>query len=376
MHAEKSEMKPQRTRCLFFRDLCDLTSRTLCEPTSKQAPMKVIHVILSGGVGSRLWPVSRKSMPKQYIPMFDGKSLFQHTAERNRDLADQVLVVGNKDNYLLSQGDLLRAGIGEYIEVIEAAPRNTAAAIAFAAFAAKPDDILLVTPSDHIITNESAYAAALSEAVELAQDGFLVTFGITPTKPETGYGYIECQGNEVLSFREKPDEQTAQTFLNRTADRSGNFLWNSGMFCFQAGIYLEELEKFEPEILEMSATCYKGCIDSFLPELETMNIPSKSIDYAVMERSEKIKVVQTHFGWSDLGSFESVWDHWEAQGEIHRFKDNNCVVGSEKHIEFLGVSNIMLVETSDAILVLAKNSSQDVKKIYERLERERPELVN
>ena len=333
--------------------------------------MSLIHVILSGGVGSRLWPVSRKSMPKQYIPMFGEKSLFQLTAERSKLLVDSTLVVGNKDNYLLSQADMMRAGVNEFTEIIEAAPRNTAAAIAFAAFAAQPNDILLVTPSDHIITNEFAYADALSEAVALAEQDFLVTFGITPTKPETGYGYIEYNGNEVLSFREKPNEQTAQTFLNLKT-----FLWNSGMFCFKAGVYLEELKKFEPAILETSLDCYEGRLEGLLPENETMLIPSKSIDYAVMERSEKIKVVQANFGWSDLGSFESIWEHWEGQGEVHRFKDNNCVVGSEKHVEFLGVSNIVLVETSDAILVLAKNSSQDVKKIYERLEREKPELVN
>ena len=333
--------------------------------------MSVIHVILSGGVGSRLWPVSRKSMPKQYIPMFGEKSLFQLTAERSKSLVDSILVVGNKDNYLLSQADMMRAGVNEFTEIIEAAPRNTAAAIAFAAFAAQPDDILLVTPSDHIITNESAYADALSEAVALAEQGNLVTFGITPTKPETGYGYIEYAGNEVLSFREKPNEETAKAFIE-----SGHFLWNSGMFCFKAGIYLEELNKFEPAILETSLSCYEGRMEGLLPENETILIPSKSIDYAVMERSEKIKVVQANFGWSDLGSFESIWEHWEGQGEIHRFKDNNCVVGSEKHVEFLGVSNIVLVETSDAILVLAKNSSQDVKKIYERLEKEKPELVN
>ncbi|MCF0062711.1 sugar phosphate nucleotidyltransferase [Dyadobacter chenwenxiniae] len=332
---------------------------------------KLIHVILSGGVGSRLWPVSRKSMPKQYIPMFGDKSLFQLTAERSMLSVDSTLVVGNKDNYLLSQADMMRAGVTDFTEIVEAAPRNTAAAIAFAAFAVQPDDILLVTPSDHIITDERAYADAIAEAVTLAEQDYLVTFGITPAKPETGYGYIEYSGNTVLSFREKPNEQTAQMFID-----SGNFLWNSGMFCFRAGVYLEELNRYEPDILQTALTCYENQTEGLLPENETMQIPSKSIDYAVMERSEKIKVVQANFGWSDLGSFESIWEHWEGQGEIHRFKDNNCVVGSDKHVEFLGVSNIVLVETNDAILVLAKSSSQDVKKIYERLEREKPELVN
>lgn len=341
------------------------------QPKAESRRPKVVHVILSGGIGSRLWPVSRKSMPKQYIPMFGEKSLFQLTVERSKDCVDQVLVVGNKDNYLLSQTDLMRAGVKEYTEIIEAAPRNTAAAIAFASLAVHQEDILLITPSDHIITNEVAYATALSEAIDLAKSGNLVTFGITPTKPETGYGYIEFEETTVKSFREKPDVQTAQLFLE-----SKNFLWNSGMFCFQAGTYLEELETFEPAILETARVCYDFGTDGFLPAKETMQIPSKSIDYAVMERSKKIKVVQTHFGWSDLGSFESIWEHWEAQGETNRFKDNNCVVGSTKHVEFLGVDNLILVETADAILVLNKNHSQEVKHIYERLEKEKPGLIS
>ncbi|MCE7071021.1 mannose-1-phosphate guanylyltransferase [Dyadobacter sp. CY327] len=309
-------------------------------------------------------------MPKQYIPMFGGKSLFQLTAERSKGLTHHLLVVGNKDNFLLSQADLLRADISESSEIIESSPRNTAAAIAFAAFTANPDDVLLITPSDHIITDEAKYAQAVKEAVSLAETGHLVTFGIKPSKPETGYGYIEFDGNQVVSFQEKPSKDKAQAFLD-----AGSYLWNSGMFCFKAGVYLDELCAFEPEIFRTSLECYEKTNENFLPETETMLIPSKSIDYAVMERSAKIKVVQADFGWSDLGSFESIWDHWQGEGELHRFKDNNCVVGSTKHVEFLGVTGIVLVETEDAILVLNKNNSQDVKKIYERLEKEEPNLV-
>jgi len=332
--------------------------------------MKLIHVILSGGVGSRLWPVSRKSMPKQYIPMFGEKSLFQLTAERSKHLVDHTVVVGNKDNFLLSQADMIRANINDYTDVVEASPRNTAAAIAFAALAVEPDDILFVTPSDHIITNERAYAAAFGRAVELAKEDYIVTFGIIPTKPETGYGYIEYLENEVRSFREKPTLPMAKDFLEQ-----GNFLWNSGMFCFKAKTYLEELNKFEPEILETSTKCWSLKSENFLPEAQTLLIPAKSIDYAVMERSDRIKVVKSDFGWSDLGSFESIWEHWEGLGEDYHFKGSNCIVGSKKHVEFLGVSNLVLVETHDAILVLSKSSSQDVKKIFERLEIDKPELV-
>lgn len=332
---------------------------------------QIVHVILSGGVGSRLWPVSRKSMPKQYIPMFGEKSLFQITAERNKHLAERVLVVGNVNNHELSKANLIRAGIDNYTEVIEASPRNTAVAIAFAALGSHPEDILIITPSDHIITNDGAYENAIQEAIELAKQGYLVTFGINPTRPETGYGYIEFEGNSVKSFREKPDFQTANIFVE-----SQQFLWNSGMFCFEAKTYLDELGKFEPDILVAAKQCFDRISEQFLPLEETLSIPSKSIDYAVMERSDKIKVIPSQFGWSDLGSFESIWQHWEEQGENHHFNNNNCVVGSKKHVEFLGVDNLVLVETDDAILVLSKGNSQDVKKIYERLEAEKPELVN
>ncbi|GAB3180970.1 mannose-1-phosphate guanylyltransferase [Telluribacter humicola] len=332
---------------------------------------KVYHVILSGGVGSRLWPVSRKSQPKQYIPLFGQRSLFQLTAERNRSLADHIIVVGNKDNYLLSQADLTRAGVADCIEIIEAAPRNTAAAIAFSAFAAAPDDILLITPSDHIITGVEEYAQAVGEAIALARAGYIVTFGILPTKPETGYGYIEYQGQDVLSFREKPDARTAQSFLD-----SGSFLWNSGMFCFQASTFLNELKKHEPAIYEAALRTWKSRNNAFLPEAETMEIHSLSVDYAVMERSDRIKVVEARFGWSDLGSFESIWEYLHEQGEQQHFIKNNLVLGCNKHVEFLGVDSLVLVETPDAILVLSKEASQDVKKIYERLEKEQPELVN
>lgn len=331
----------------------------------------LIHVLLSGGVGSRLWPVSRKSMPKQYIRMFGDKSLFQLTAERNTGSARHCIVVGNKDNQQLSRRDLMDAGITDYSEIVESAPRNTAAAIAFAALACAPDDIMLVTPSDHVITNKDAYDVAVKEAASFAGEGYLVTFGITPSKAETGYGYIEYRDNDVVSFREKPSLELAEKFIS-----SGDFLWNSGMFCFTAGTYLKELSQHEPGLYQSSVEAFRAISDNIVPQEQTMKIPAISVDYAVMERSQKIKVVKGNFEWSDLGSFESIWAYWASEGEKHRFVQNNCVVSSQKHVEFLGVSGLMLVETDDAILVLAKDHSQDVKKIYERLEREKPELVN
>lgn len=331
--------------------------------------MKTINVILSGGVGSRLWPLSRKSRPKQYLPIFEGETLFQKTALRNQLFCDELLIVGNKDNYQLSRNDLEKAGITQYREIIEACPRNTAAAITFAALACEPDDILFVTPSDQLIQEGEAYKQAVNRGIVLAKEGYVVTFGLQPTRPETGYGYIEAAGEDVKSFREKPDQATAQRFLDQ-----GNFYWNSGMFCFQAGVFLDELAKYEPNVYLKAFTTFKQMEGSFLNEDLSMEIPSISVDYGVMERTEKIKVVPSQFQWSDMGSFESIYDYLTEKGYP---KDDlgNLVIGTDKHTEFTGLTNTILIETEDAILVLKKEKSQDVKKIYERLEKEKPGLV-
>lgn len=331
--------------------------------------MSIINVILSGGVGSRLWPLSRKSRPKQYLPIFENQTLFEKTVLRNKSSCDQVTVVGNCDNYLLSRTDLDKAGVKNFTEIIEACPRNTAAAIAFAAFAAHSEDILFVTPSDHLIADGEEYARSLVRAVELAKAGFIVTFGLNPIKPETGFGYIEALGEEVKSFREKPNLQTAENFL-----KLGNFYWNSGMFCFQAGTYLQELERNEPEVFNTSKIAFEASENGKLDFELSMKIPSISVDYAVMEKTKKIKVVPSFFNWSDMGSFESIYQYLENQGHpMDSF--GNMVIGTEVHTEFLGLKMTILIQTPDAILVLTKEKAQDVKKIFERLEKDKSSLV-
>ncbi|MFH6987172.1 mannose-1-phosphate guanylyltransferase [Flavobacterium collinsii] len=329
----------------------------------------IIHVILTGGVGSRLWPLSRKSQPKQYLEMFEGKSLFEMTVDRNSHLADKVMVIGNADNQFLS-AIVMEKSRKAYVNIVEATPRNTAAAIAFAAFASDPDDVLIVTPSDHIIEKMEDYNKAINEAIIKAKEGFIVTFGIIPTKPETGYGYIESKGDEVVSFREKPNETTAKNFIAR-----GNFLWNSGMFCFKAGILLEELQKYQPDVFEKSKNVWEASKEGFLDLDLSLEIPSISIDYAVMERSKKIKVVPAAFSWSDLGSFESVYDYLVSRG--HFIDDNgNMVIGTEKFTAFLGLRNTIFVYTDTANLILQKENSQNVKDLYCELERQNSELLN
>lgn len=261
------------------------------------------------------------------------------------------------------------AGIELFQEIIEACPRNTAAAIAFAAFHANPEDVLFVTPSDHLIEADESYSSSVNRAIQLAKDGFIVTFGLKPSKPDTGFGYIESKGEDVLSFREKPDLETARNFLQR-----GNFYWNSGMFCFRAEVYLEELQKSEPELYRTSKLAFENAENGKLNLELSLQIPSISVDYAVMERTKKIKVVPSEFSWSDMGSFESIYDYFDHQG-YPKDENGNMVIGTEIHTEFTGMKNTLLIQTSDAILVLQKEKAQDVKKVYERLEKEKPELV-
>lgn len=352
--------------------------------------MKVHHVILTGGVGSRLWPLSRQSRPKQYLNIFGSSSseakneadqdqkvieaiepanLFELAVQRNKPFADSLIVVGNQGNRKLSEDSLKKLNISEYKDIVEATPRNTAAAIAFAAFAAQPEDVLLVTPADHIIKEGPEYTEAVNQAIELAKQEHIVTFGIKPTRPETGYGYIEFAGNDVLSFREKPNVETAQEFLDQKS-----FLWNSGMFCFKASVFLEELKRHEPKVYRQSLIAWTQNQEGCLNIESSLEIPSISVDYAVMERSEKMKVVSSAFDWSDMGSFEAVYDHLKEQGQpVDKF--GNMQIGTNKHTSFVGLTNCILVCTEDANLVLSKEASQNVKKIYEELERNNIQLV-
>lgn len=321
----------------------------------------VNHVILTGGIGSRLWPLSRKTLPKQYLELFDGESLFEKTVVRNENVSSKTIVVGNIENYKMSNAIMSKFD-KSFIHIVEAVPRNTAAAIAFAAFASDPEDILLITPSDHIIDGEDSYSAALQQAIALANKNYLVTFGIKPTKPETGYGYIEFENENVIAFHEKPNLETAKKYLD-----NGNYFWNSGLFCFKAEKFLEELEKQEPEVYWASRTAWDANKDGFLDYELSLNIPSISIDYAVMERSADIKVVPAHFDWSDLGSFESVYDYLVEKGhpiDVNR----NIVIGTSMHTTFIGVKNCILIYTADALMVLQKENSQEVKQVYQQLE--------
>jgi len=326
----------------------------------------LVNLILCGGSGTRLWPLSRTLMPKQFVKLFNDKSLFQLTVERNSNICDEQFIVSNHEQYFLALDQLeeLRKFNNNYL--LEPVGRNTAPAIALACMALNDDDIVLVTPSDHLIKNQQAYKKAIEEAKLLAKEDFLVTFGIKPTFAETGFGYIEANGNDVTAFHEKPELPTAEMYVS-----AGNYYWNSGMFCFKAGVFLAELETYAPEIF---LTCKKAYVNANKNDMirihyeDMEGIPENSIDYAVMEKSQKVKVVPSDIGWSDVGSFDALSHEFESD------KSNNFIM-SPKHVSLIDVCDLIVIDTEDALLISQKGSSQKVKEIVRSLKKENVELT-
>lgn len=349
------------------------------------------NIILCGGSGTRLWPISRTLMPKQFVKLFDNtpgqslsqrnspsRSLFQLTVERNKTVCDQQMIVSNTEQYFLAIDQLEELNSENNRYVLEPVGRNTAPAIALACMALDADEIVLVTPSDHLIKNVSAYKSVLGRARVLADEGFLVTFGIVPAFAETGFGYIESEGEEVKAFHEKPDAQTAQGYVN-----AGNYYWNSGMFCFKAGVFLEELQKYSPKIYEACANALDSVSVHGMTGDELIRIkhddmaaiPEDSIDYAVMEKSNRVKVVESDIGWSDVGSFDALYDEMPKDesgntvnhNHVSIDSRNNLVYGGERKIATVDVEDLIIIDTGDALLISKKGSSQKVKKVVEEV---------
>jgi mannose-1-phosphate guanylyltransferase/mannose-6-phosphate isomerase len=348
--------------------------------------LQFLPVILSGGSGTRLWPMSRKLLPKQFLPLLSQHTLFQETALRVASMpgCESPIVVCNDEQRFLAAEQLREIGVEAAPMILEPVGRNTAPAIAVAALAARernPQALLLVLPSDHTITRPDAFRKDALVALQLAQSGYLATFGIVPSSAETGFGYIErgpaLAGGacKVTSFREKPDRTAAEGFV-----ASGRFLWNSGMFAFSADKYLAELERFDPAMLGAVRNAYANSqrdLDFLRLDKETFaRCPSNSIDYAVMERTLDAVVVPSDPGWSDVGTWQALWAISPkdgagnvASGDVQLHETTGCYVRSEsRHVAVIGVEELVIIETGDAILVMSKEHSQDVKQAVARLE--------
>jgi mannose-1-phosphate guanylyltransferase len=310
-------------------------------------------------------------MPKQFVKLFNGKSLFQLTVKRNQNLCEHTFVVSNQEQYFLALDQMDESLNSTFL--LEPIGRNTAPAIALACFAIDKDEVVLVTPSDHLIKDEENYKKVLQRAELLAKEDYLVTFGITPTFAETGFGYIETNDEEVTAFHEKPNLATAKHYLE-----AGNYYWNSGMFCFKAGVFLEELKKESPEIYEKSLLAYKEAKKEHLIRISLermLEIPDNSIDYAVMEKSNRVKVVPSNIDWSDLGSFESLDNEIESSSSVMALNSNNNLVLSEKQVAMIDVDDLIVIDTADALLISKKGSSAKVKEIVKELNLQGSELT-
>lgn len=342
-----------------------------------------VNVILCGGSGTRLWPMSRKLLPKQFLPRFDDRSLFQLTISRNQSLCNSQIIVSNQNQYFLAKDQTEAIREPERFRfLLEPIGKNTAPAITLAALMCQKDDLLLVCPSDHLIKDLDAYSHAVDQAFSLAEQDYLVTFGITPTYPETGYGYIKASGKDVESFKEKPDLKTAEEYL-----RDGTYFWNSGIFCFKAGFFLEEIQKHSGDVYARSAEAINqpgqnGTIE--IPFNSMDKIPEISIDYALMEKSERVKVITADMQWSDLGCFDALYDVLEKDTDQNAIQSdlininskNNLILGQNRLIATIDVEDLLIVDTADALLISKKGSSQKVKQVVSTLKDTHSELPN
>jgi mannose-1-phosphate guanylyltransferase len=338
-------------------------------------------VVMAGGSGTRLWPLSRSSYPKQFLTLYGEDTLLQSTLKRLSDLdISSSVIICNEEHRFFVAAQLQE--INKLCSIIlEPLGKNTAPAVAIAAFN-DDDPLLLVLAADHVIQDKQAFTKTINQAIPLAKKGKLVTFGIVPEKAHTGYGYIKKgkkldSGYIVEKFVEKPSHQVAYEYIN-----SGNYFWNSGIFLFKASRYLEELEKFRPDI-------YKSCADAskeLEKDLDFMRInqeiftkcPSESIDYAVMEKTKDAVLVPMDAGWSDIGSWSSLWDISKkdkdgnvVKGDVLINDSKNCYIGADsKLVAALGINDLVVVDTKDALLVAHKDRANDAKFIAQKLKKE------
>jgi len=346
--------------------------------------MHIVPVILSGGSGTRLWPVSKPERPKQLLPLTADETMLQLTAVRTRgfDAASigRPILVSNAAHADIIDEQLQQSSIGDYSVILEPIGRNTAPAIALAALEAQPDDALLVMPSDHVIADLPAFHEAIARALPLVAQGWLLTFGITPDGPETGYGYIQMgqacgdMVNAVVRFVEKPDVANAERML-----AEGNHAWNAGIFLFRADAYLAAMEKHQPDMLAAVRTSMEQAKRDgahIFPDAKAFHAcPSDSVDYAIMERETQVACVPVSMGWSDVGSWDSLHavstrctDENAVRGDALLLGARNCLVHSDgPRVTLVDVDDLIVVVSEGEIMILKRGESQKVRKVTEAL---------
>ncbi|HGN9470604.1 TPA: mannose-1-phosphate guanylyltransferase/mannose-6-phosphate isomerase [Providencia stuartii] len=344
----------------------------------------LLPVIMAGGSGSRLWPLSRSLFPKQFISLTSQKTMLQDTVARLNNIEHKApLFICNEDHRFIVAEQLRQEKIEHSGIILEPLGRNTAPAIALAALKATlngEDPLLLILAADHVIQDQYAFSDSINKAIPSAEEGALITFGIIPTSPETGYGYIKkaLSTSEnifpVEAFIEKPDLKTAESYIS-----SGEYYWNSGMFLFKSSRYIEELKKYSPEILEICESAIKNSYIDLdfirIKEEFFINCPSNSIDYAIMEKAKNVLMVPMDAGWSDVGSFSSLWDISPKDNNnnaiigdvLTETTTNSYIYSQNKLVATVGIDDLVIVETKDAVLVANKNAVQNVKNIVRQL---------
>lgn len=338
----------------------------------------MIVSILCGGSGNRLWPLSRELMPKQFVKFIGNTSLFQQTIARNKDIGDKFFIITNKSHYFIAQDELMELNINKKIMyLLESDTKNTAASMLMLALSVGKDEIILSLPSDHIIKDIESYKNSISLAKSIAQENYIVLFGIKPNTPCIGYGYIK-DDNKKVSFFEKPTFKKAKEYI-----KDNNYYWNSGIFCFKASTLINEFDLYNPKMLKECKKIIKAASynNDFIVIKQMDNLENISIDYAIMEKSNKLKMLKADFYWSDVGSFDSLKNEYFIDSNNNATNTNlitldskNNLVLSNKLVATIGINDLIVVDSEDSILIAKSGESEKVKDIVKIIKDSNSEL--
>jgi mannose-1-phosphate guanylyltransferase len=340
------------------------------------------NIILCGGNGTRLWPISHNCLPKQFIKLFNNTSLFQQTINRNKYLCHESIIISNENQYFLAQDQIEEIDYHNAKYILEPSPRDTAGAICIASLLLDKEEIILITPSDHLIKDEKEYQKVIQKAKKLAQEDSIVIFGANADIPSTQFGYIKYNNENVVQFVEKPDINTARQYI-----KDGNYYFNCGIFCAKVGVLLQEIQKYAPDIYQASKQAINNAKISnnttrILQE-DMVKIPKNSIDYALMEHTKNLKVIKANIDFTDLGSFDALYKELPKDKDNNTIykkhfssnSKNNLIYGNKKYIATLDIEDMIIIDTQDILFISKKNNSHNLKNMVEKLTKDN-QLIN